>query len=599
MLYCAIHRYEYYYYYYSLCKNQSIYPFFSFLLGQVLYITCAETLDDLAPNHPVLKEGVVVSIGLDKNTKLGAVFKRYIEFCNETALSKGDGGNGGVVRMEEGDLEFFHTQLLCATDTAEASALMKNDRISVRRERQAERETQAELKRLQRESDREYFKHCRQLLPDFGSNKYFDLILDCRGTISDESGRNQQVLSTTVKGHSVILSKRCKWLGSLIQTARDERVIKQRAMLQTTAADADEVLNEGTDDEGNFVMDNANNNDDDNAHGGEVVDMPEGRNIVASMSSNLREDDEDETRPSLPRSMNMEDDDFDEDDDIGVLSYPVRQNQQQRQGDVQRSGATEIENDDDNDEEGDDSDGDSIAAKEPRKSRARNFDSTVKTLRLNAQQELSDYLWVTLPNHPPDAVKLLLEFCYTNRVISLGYEAFIQSCKTRPLKPNGSVAPYSSARRWPQGGAPQVSLSVALAGIALAEEAGMPRLSLMCEVAASQLVSTNGSNITEALSACTQQAKLTGNPLTRLREVAIGVILRVGPRGVYDTATFRRALEERSTSIIPTLLSGMMEAVEKEKKQHEVESSRMSMRAKILAGRKRNLSAITESYLTE
>lgn len=542
---------------------------------------------------------------------MGAVFKRYTDFCNETARKSNS--SGGAVRLDDTDLEFFHTQLLQATDTAEAAALMKNDKISVRRERQADRETQAELKRLQRESDREYFKNCRQLLPDVGgaaTSKYYDLILDCRGTISDyhQSGRNmnQQVLSTTVKGHSVILGKRCQWLGSLIQTAREERVIKKRAMLQTTAADADEVLiHEGTDDEGNFVvMDNNNNDDDaiDDVHGGEVVDMPEGRNIVASMSSNLREDDDDEdeeARPSVPRSMNLEEEeDDDEDDDIGVLAYPVRQNQQQRPGDVQRSGATEIENDDDNDEDG--SDHDSIAAaKEPRKSRARAFDSTVKTLRLNAQQELSDYLWVTLPNHPPDAVKLLLEFCYTNRVISLGYEAFIQSCKTRPLKPNGAVAPYSSARRWPQSGAPQVSFSVALAGIALAEEAGLPRLSLMCEVAAAQLVSMNGSNITEALSACTQQTKLTGNPLTRLREVAIGVILRVGPRGVYDTAAFRRALEERSTSIIPTLLSGTMEAVEKEKKQHEVESSRMSMRAKILAGRKRNLTAITESYLTE
>ena len=98
---------------------------------------------------------------------------------------------------------------------------------------------------------------------------------------------------------------------------------------------------------------------------------------------------------------------------------------------------------------------------------------------------------------------------------------------------------------------------------------------------------------------CTQQNKLTGNPLPRLREVAIGIVLRTGPRGIYDTPTFRRALEERSSSIIPTLLSGTMEAVEKDKKQQEVEASRMSIRAKILAGRKRNFSAITESYLRE
>ena len=550
---------------------------------QILFITCAETFDDIAPHHPVLKEGVVVSIGLDKNTKLGAVFRRYTEFCNEHARALPPHSKGGH-KIEESDLEFFHCQLLNANDTAEASALMKNDRIKVRRERAAERETQTELKRIQRESDREYFKQLRHLLPDWGGSKYCDLILDCQGKIVDESGRNQQVLSTTVRGHSVVLSKRCKWLGSLIQTAREERE-KQRAMM---ASSVNEVINDGTD-----VEDGENGQDDRSPQSEVCLDMPEG-NIIVANSSTLPENDDEEARPSANRG-GMDMDEEEEDDEV----YPAPQNQQ-RQGDLQRSGATEIENDDDNDDDGGSSDDDSIGPSDAKRQRkSRSPAAVARTVSARQNNDNSRQLWVTLPNHPPDAVKILLEFCYTNRVITLGHEAFVQACRTKPVKPNGPVSPYSSSRRWPNNGLPQVSFSVAVAGIALAEEAGLPRLSLMCEVAASQLVSLTGSNVTEALTMCTQQNKLTGNPLPRLREVAIGIVLRTGPRGIYDTPTFRRALEERSSSIIPTLLSGTMEAVEKDKKQQEVEASRMSIRAKILAGRKRNFSAITESYLRE
>lgn len=583
----------------------------------ILFIACAETMDDLSPNHPVLKEGMVVSIGLDKNTKLGCVFKRYTEFCNEhakatasaSASAAPDNSSTDNNKIDDSDLEFFHCQLLSPTDTAENAALMKNDRIQVRRERVADRKTQTELKRIQRESDREYYKQLRHLLPDWGGSKYCDLILDCQGTIADEIGRNQQVLSTTVRGHSVVLGQRCQWLGSLITTAREKRD-KQRA-IRMMSQSVDEALNGDGSGSGSEV--NKNDTASDKANDecesplSEVLDVPEGNIIVANHSSTLPDDNDVDNenddgvvqagRSAVNRRSEMEEDD----DDIGVMAYPVAQNQQQRQGDVQRSGATEIEDDDDNDENGDNNDNNSIGPSDAK--RRRKYPAPVAAAaavpKLKAAVVDNDYLQVTLPNHPPEAVKLLLEYCYTNRVITLGYEAFFKACQSKPVKPNGPVSPYPSSRRWPNGGLPSVAFSVAVAGIALAEEAGLPRMSLMCEVAASQLVAATGSNVTEALTMCTQQNRLTGNPLVRLREVAIGVVLRVGPRGIYDTPAFRRALEERSTSIIPTLMSGTMEAVEKDKKQHEQDASRMTLRAKLLATRQRNFSAITESHFNE
>jgi hypothetical protein len=94
----------------------------------------------------------------------------------------------------------------------------------------------------------------------------------------------------------------------------------------------------------------------------------------------------------------------------------------------------------------------------------------------------------------------------------------------------------------------------------LAEEASLPRLSLMCEIAAAQLVSS--SNVVDALAMCQTQKELTGNSLPRLRKAAMDIVLRSGPRGVFVLPTFRRALEERGKNLIPTLLAGTMEAVD-------------------------------------
>ena len=375
---------------------------------------------------------------------------------------------------------------------------MKNDRIQVRKNRKEEREADAEMHRLQRETDREYFRDMRHLLPDTIGSKMCDVLLDCRGKLVDEKGLNQEVLRTGVRGHSVLLSKRCAWLRDIIQNARED--LERQS----------------------------------------VVTVPEQDNQAENGAH------------QAPAAASMPD----EDDDDGIEALPYAPGHDEEGSDRE---AAEIENDEDEDVK--------MAKPPAREELPEMFSSCTGTGNL---------LWVTLPNHPPDAVRLLLEYCYTNRVVPLGQDAFLVACRTKndrrnPDKPfNGPVAPFhnhsSRTRGWPNQGLPTVSFAVAMAGISLAEEAKMKRLSLMCEVAAAELVES--SNVVEALGRCTAQEKLTGNPLPRLRKAAMDIVLRSGQRGVMDicrTPTFRRALEEKSATIVPSLLVGTMEAVSPEK----------------------------------
>jgi hypothetical protein len=479
----------------------------------MLFLECMETLEDVAPNHSILQPGSVVAIGLDKSTKLSAVFRRFCEFLNEQYPS---------VQLQRSDFDFFHCDVLKGSDTAEAAALMKNDHIEVRKNRLDQREADAEAYRVQREMDRDYFQHMRLLLPDTIGSKTCDVVLDCRGKLVDEQGLNQEVLRTDVRGHSALLTKRCKWLGGLIKTARDE--LERQS----------------------------------------VVTVPEQENQGADGSARF------------PPNASMREEE--EDDGIEALPYALERNEEE----ANRS-ATEIEIDDDDDE---DTKMPSVAQRDS----AEFFGSSGG----------GNLLWVTIPNHSPDAVRLLLEYCYTNRVVPLGQQAFLKACRTKdehrnPLMPfTGPVAPYHSyssrTRGWPNNGLPLVSFSVALAGIALAEEANMPRLSLMCEVAASELVKP--SNVVEALGRCTAQEKQTGNPLALLRKAAMSVLFENGPRGVVEMCrkpTFRRALEEKSASLVPSLLIGTMEAVSPENKTKNPTSP----------GSKRSLSQATKCAFEE
>lgn len=489
---------------------------------------------NMVVNHPVLRPGTTVQIGLDKSTKLSAVFERYVLFCNQYAAAAAssefnppDFNKMKTITVD--DLEFVHCQLLKGNDTTEAAALMKNDRITVRKEQSSDRDLDQEHQRQQRESDKEYFQQLRQLVPGGTTpHKLCDVVLDCRGSVQDDVGRVQLVLSTTVRCHSVVVRKRCPWLGRMIDAASREQARRSIVSLpdveNTTAT----------------------------ANASAPVLMAA---AAAGLEQDQRQEQQQQDQPAVPdRHLPAAESKDSEDDDIEVLNYNVRVvNRESRNNRC----AAQIENDEDEPKERNGVDSAAID----------NDDSDIddddgETSFSNVR---SDALWVTLANHSPDAAKLLLEFCYTNRVIPLGCIAFLQSCKSKPdRKHHGPVPPFSigssGSRHWPNHGEPTASFPVVVATLALAEEASLPRLSLMCEIAAAQLVSST--NVVDALARCQTQKELTGNPLPRLRKAAMEIVLRSGPRGVFVLPTFRRALEERGKNLIPTLLAGTMEAVD-------------------------------------
>lgn len=458
----------------------------------LLYIYCEEPIE-WAQDHPIMRPGVTVSIGLDKTTKLKSVFQRYVDFCNTDS-------DGQIVNLK--DLEFAFCQLLNENDTAETSALMKNDRIKVRKVRINERAKEAEQKRNLRDADREYFRQMRNLLPESCPARLADVILDCRGKLVDTSGRNQRVLSTTVRAHSSLIGKRCPWLMAIILQARQKA---KREALEQDNAEKPETPETSPTRVAEIENDDEAENGDCNING-EASDGAE------------KEIGLGEGGISVPAQIDM----------VDVPSH--------------NGNVNVIIVDDDEDD----------------------ADNAVSSFRHQVQSRPeANVLTVLLNDHSPEAVKILLEYCYTNRVVSLGHDAFVVACKTRPTKHNGPVHPYHcSAKRWPNNGIPIVPFSVALAAIRLAEEAGMHRLSLMCEYSAAQLVSS--SNVVEALTISTLQKNISGNDLSRLRRAAMDVILRRGQRGVSDfcrSSFFKKAMEVERSIIVPTLLQGTMEVV--------------------------------------
>ena len=434
-----------------------------------------------------------MQIGLDKNTKLAAVFERYVEFCNERAAPP-------LKRVHLADLEFVHSQILNGKDIPEAAALMKNDRITVRADQSAERQADAVFARIQRDSDKAYFQQLRSLVL---APPCADVVLDCQGATYDDMGRVQRVLSTAVRCHSVIVAKRCPWLGRFILAARQEQARRSIvSVAETELSDEDDGQRE-----------------EERNHG--------------SKSSVVKESEDD-------------------DDNIRVLPF----NNNNAPAAAAAAGAAQIEIDEDEQDRCGEADEASLAPE-------------------------SSLLRVVLPDYSRDAVRILLEYCYTNRVLALGHEAFLQACKTKPgrdIKSGEAVAPpyplTVDPLHWPNGGQPNVSFRTALAVVSLAEDASMPRLSLMAEVAAAQTVSN--SNVVEALSICETQKLATGNPLERLRKAAMDLVLRPGSRGVYALPTFRRALQDKSFALVPTLLTGTadaMQGIEQKNKKKSKSSS--------------------------
>lgn len=487
--------------------------YISFFPFQTLFFTGT---DPFFPNHPVLKLGVTVQIGLDKSCKLSTVFERYVEFCNEQQQQQGDSDQNMVVVK---DLEFLHTQVLSGHDTVEAAALMKNDRISVRREQSHVRLEEEAANKLQRDLDCEFFQQLRQMLPNqnlkVSVDEWADTVLDCRGSLMNIRSNECLRLETTIKCHSVLIYKRCPWLRRMIDASRQENARRS------------------------------------------VVTVPEAT------------------------KQEFEDEDFELMQQIKV--EPVRDDE---------SAVAQIENDDD----------DQVNNPENSLRRAsRNSDVVMgeddASFSADDMRQLqaadANLVWTVIENHPPEAMLLLLEYCYSNRVVPLGCEAFVASCKTKPQnkKLHGPVPPFElRPTRWPNGGEPTVTFAVAIAGMQLAEEAEMPRLSFMCEIAAAQLVDPTCA--VDALAACETQRQLTGNSLPRLRKATMDIVFRAQIQSDKGASNLlKKALRVKGPLLIPTLITGAMEAVEagEKKKQHHSHSS-------FLTGEKRDWQTMAYSY---
>jgi len=495
----------------------------SLLCPIVLYFECAEDLTALSPGNPMLRRGTTVYIGLDKNQKLELVFQRYAKFVNASAPKK-KGALSTVDQLRLIDVEFLHCQLLEADNTVEASAMMKNDRITVQRERSKERLGRTDTARQQRESDRKYFKDLRQLLPNPSPEGLgCDAVLDCRGKLTDERGLCQNVLATTVRANSVLIAKRCKWLGRKIADAKDE--LRRRAEMTVPSDEGGTAAADGRPDDGR---------DD----GGERLKQPEDGSGL-----NPQPDDDEGVVEQVDRPIARE-------PEAGEEGSPY---------------AAKVEDDEDMDDDNDDEEVKvaSSASDVPKKPAAP------APAGGGGSGTAPNAVRVPL-DHSPQAVKLLLEYCYTNRVQSLGHEAFVKSSRflnsrdvgTAAAKQSGPVSPFRK-HEWPEGGHPTVSLHLALAGIALAEEAHLPRLSLMCEVAASQLV--NVKSVVDVLTACSLQQTKTGNRLPMLRKAAmLDCVLGQGPAGVeacYANVHFKKGMEDRRDVVVPSLLEGSIEVM--------------------------------------
>mmetsp|Transcript_50215 Transcript_50215/g.60596 ORF Transcript_50215/g.60596 Transcript_50215/m.60596 type:complete len:490 (-) Transcript_50215:57-1526(-) len=294
----------------------------------VLLIEVAENLQSLP--HSVAKRGATIAIGLDKTTKLHAVFRRFAEFCTLSSHNKEP--------IDQCEIEFVHNDILQDKETAESSALMKNDRIRVRKKRAHEREEHNERQRLQRDSDRTYFKHLRCLLPDLTSGGTCDVVLDCRGRLL-ENGMEQMVLSTAVKAHSAIVSRRCPWLGDKIRIAREKLILdKSIAVVNRIPSDTSPTNNMDTvpgmriSDEARAVLSRSSTMDGANevAAGGIPAGVsPSCQRKVSGYGNTFK----------LNVSPRLENDDDDEDDD-SAGPYPMRHGSEDHKQDDQSSHST-------------------------------------------------------------------------------------------------------------------------------------------------------------------------------------------------------------------------------------------------------------------
>ena len=499
--------------------------------------------------------------------------------------------------FEPSPLEFFHAEILRLNESFEGAAVMKADKIRCRRKRSRKREDEFQHKRRQREADREYFRRMARLLTqsnDATGVAPCDVVFYCTGKLV-EDGRRQEVLTPIVRAHAVMCCKRSQYLRRLIAGAKEEREQEELRAQRHRAIRAREEENAQVEGAapaaaaagGNMHFPVPLGGEDETSRLGVVAGSPR-RPAPAGGNNDVDEDDDDTgivpvaaDRPAADAHANQA---------VGVIGVAAHADEIEHHGDhddfASHEGNALIP-------------ADSIDAAEPQRPTAgqkRDSSASASSMMGRSIDEISGpgrdepflapgaasssrrsddpaKLWIPL-NHPPEAVRLLLEYVYTNRVVCLGKEAHETASADPPpgtphhitlLRP--MVAPYSK-KDWPDGvdgkrGHPTIPLSVALAGIQLAEEAQLPRLSLMCEVAASQLVSRR--SVVDALALCNAQQQRTGNKLPILRKAAMLDHIFAGKsRGVgslFKMPSFRKGLEDHPEDIVPSLLTGTLEAI--------------------------------------
>jgi hypothetical protein len=394
------------------------------------------------------------------------------------------------------DLEFVHATVLNGDDNAEGAALMKNDRITVRREQEDDRCVTAKHARVQRDSERHYFEQLAGLvvqrpllLPAAAQGTMVDdmadVILNCQQGGSSLNG--------LVHCHSFMIRARCAWLWGLIEDAR--KLENGRQSVLTLPVDAE--------DHDHDCADNADDDDD-----GRIVDITNYRPVKVEESSAAAHIESDE-------------------DDRAVV----------------RDHATD-----------------------------------------HSVTHAPNKVWVNVP-YSAEAVRILLEYCYTNRVFCLGLEAFSKACKKQSIfkKNTGPVPPITMRHnKWPNMGVSTVTMATALEATRLAHVAGFPRLALMCEVAASNHVTFD--NVVEALIACETIENEYGSPLVHLRKIAMRILIQTDydlDGGVGDFLKY--ALKEKGSLLVPTLLAGtnqLLEASHEDQKNKHSSQSPISVSAR-------------------
>jgi len=223
-------------------------------------------------------------------------------------------------------------------------------------------------------------------------------------------------------------------------------------------------------------------------------------------------------------------------------------------------------------------------------------------------------LRISLSNHHPKAVKLLLEYCYTNRCLGLGTVAFThvvdlkreERLKKEALEKEMGVGNISNnenksdnktyqlpsvevlnqelrdgthrdednnnedevlevkhnkqivksevyASEMPE--LPTVSFSVAISALELGLEAKMASFSLMCELAAAALIDSQ--NVARALAQCSLSLTTYGNGLPHLKQAALEYLK--SPTNVVAVSTdkvFLSTLTKQGEYIVDDLLKG-------------------------------------------